>query len=75
LIALVDIARAPASNCNCWDHPGEDKLIMKRMESDLEALRGAEVRAAKTISSSVPGIGFGHRPTQQGLKFVMLGQL
>jgi hypothetical protein len=26
--------------CNRWGHPGDDKLIMELMESDLEALRG-----------------------------------
>jgi hypothetical protein len=26
-------------NCNRWGHPGDDKLIMQLMESDLEALR------------------------------------
>ena len=28
-------------NCNRWGHPGDDKLIMELMESDLEALRGS----------------------------------
>jgi hypothetical protein len=37
-------------DCNRWGHPGDDKLIMELMESDLEALRGI-----------VPGIGFGRR--------------
>ena len=27
--------------CNRWGHPGDDKLIMELMESDLEALRGS----------------------------------
>jgi hypothetical protein len=27
-------------DCNRWGHPGDDKLIMELMESDLEALRG-----------------------------------
>ena len=26
-------------DCNRWGHPGDDKLIMELMESDLEALR------------------------------------
>jgi hypothetical protein len=28
-------------NCNRWGHPGDDKLIMELMDSDLEALRGS----------------------------------
>ena len=28
-------------DCNRWGHPGDDKLIMELMESDLEALRGS----------------------------------
>jgi hypothetical protein len=27
-------------DCNRWGHPGDDKLIMELMDSDLEALRG-----------------------------------
>jgi hypothetical protein len=27
-------------DCNRWGRPGDDKLIMELMESDLEALRG-----------------------------------
>ena len=27
-------------DCNRWGHPGDDKLIIELMESDLEALRG-----------------------------------
>jgi hypothetical protein len=27
-------------DCNRWGHPGDDKLIMELMESDLEALKG-----------------------------------
>ena len=27
-------------DCNCWGHPGDDKLIMELMGSDLEALKG-----------------------------------
>jgi hypothetical protein len=26
-------------HCNRWGHPGDDKLIMELLESDLEALR------------------------------------
>jgi hypothetical protein len=26
-------------DCNRWGHPGDDKLIMELMDSDLEALR------------------------------------
>jgi hypothetical protein len=28
-------------DCNRWGHPGDDKLIMELMDSDLEALRGS----------------------------------
>ena len=27
-------------HCNYWGRPGDDKLIMEVMESDLEALKG-----------------------------------
>ena len=27
-------------DCNRWGRPGDDKLIMELMDSDLEALRG-----------------------------------
>jgi hypothetical protein len=27
-------------DCNRWGHPGDDKLIMELMDSDLEAHKG-----------------------------------
>ena len=29
-------------DCNRWGHPGDDKLIMELMDSDVEALRGTK---------------------------------
>jgi len=29
-------------DCNRWGHPGDDKLVMELMDSDLEALRGTK---------------------------------
>ena len=29
-------------DCNRWGRPGDDKLVMELMDSDLEALRGTK---------------------------------
>ena len=44
-------------DCNRWGHPGDDKLIMELMESDLEALRQKErrERAIAFVQKTCPG--------------------